>query len=258
MESQIEEMTNRWFDETLSHMPKLSGSSWEVNTLIAGCFLCGRKYCKGIFSLLKNDHKLPAAALLRILCELDVKLLWCLQAPDKTDAVGSDSCYQRFRRWDYLSLRENRTMFEEFRDLSSGSERLAADKKLQDLGKDIDSLKKEGLEPIPKVWCICKELSTIVSPDFAKVYPMIYRRFSWAVHLDLAVIKDLVDDSGARVQFRDDADRYCKEGVLLSYCTAMGCDINLMVRKHYGWDCDEMLHEFRSFVQQWAESKRAN
>jgi len=255
---QIEGMTNRWFDETLSHLPKLSGTSWEVNSLIAGSFRCGRKYCKGIFSLLKDDHKLPAAALLRILGELDMKLFWCLRAPDKTDALGGDGCYQRFRRWEWSSLREHRAMFEEFRDLSSGSVRLATDEKLQDLGEDIDSLKKEGLEPIPNMSCICRELSTSVSPDFVKFYPMIYRRFSWAVHVDLAVIKDFFDDSGGQVQFRDDAEHYCKGDVLLHYCTAMGCDINLMVRKHYGWDCDEMLHEFRDFLQQWAGSKRAN
>lgn len=238
-------------------MPKLSGPSWEVNALIAGCFLCGRKYCKGIFSLLKNNHKLPAAALLRILCELDVKLLWCLQAPDRTDVAGRDSCYQRFRKWDHGSLCKNRTMFEEFRNLSSGSERLAAEKKLQDLNEDIDSLKEEGLECIPSVWSICKKLSESVSPDFAKVYPMIYRRFSWAVHIDLAVVKDLVDDSGGQVRFRDDADRYCEEGLLVRYCTAMGCDINLMVRKHHGWDYDGMLHEFQDFARNHIEGDEA-
>jgi hypothetical protein len=243
MESQ-ELMVNKWFDKTFSYVKGWKQPRRQSDALIVGALLCGQKYSDGIFALLRSQHRMPAAAILRLLFELDVKLRWCLQAPDKTDAPDKDSCYQRFRRWNYLSLTKNRKMFDKLSGMSSGDEKRDAQKKIQELDTNIASLDTEGLKQLPDVAGICTELSKSVHPDFAKVYARIYQRFSWAVHVDFAIIQDMVHVCSGQVQCFDDPPNYCAEKEIAYDCAAMGCDMNTIVRQHYGWDCNEMLREF--------------
>ncbi len=240
MDSRIEEMTNRWFSETLSLIREKSKPPSTLDTVIAGCLLCGQKYCNGLLALLKNGHKLPAAAILRILFELGVKLRWCLQTKNK------DECWQRFRRWNYASVDKNCKMFEKMGSLGAADEELARQKKVQELQLKTAELEREGLKRMPDVAGICRDLENKVHPDFATVYPRIYERFSWAVHSDFAVIKDMVHVSGRQIQSFDDPPCYCDEKEIEFGRAAIGCDMNLAVRDHYGWDSSRVLQEFKT------------
>lgn len=246
---QVDVMTNKWFDETFSQMQSRDEPARQLDPLVIGALHCGRKYCNGILVLLMNDHKMPAAALVRILFELYVKLLWCLQAPDKTDASAKDNCYQRLRRWDYTRATEHRKMLRELSPATQSSgDTEGADEAIRKLDKYIERLKAEQLSKMPSVAELCRDLG-------AELYPKVYRYFSRAVHLDMGLIRDMVHVSGGELQCFSDPPNYYEKSKLLLCCISMGCDVNLVVRRHYGWSCDKMRQEHKALVKQLSKTQ---
>jgi len=77
----VEETINKWFVET----NRLMQSNVNVDNFgpIDGLCVCvlqsANDYCNASLLLLNKKHERPAKALLRVLCELSVKLIWCLR-----------------------------------------------------------------------------------------------------------------------------------------------------------------------------------
>ncbi len=82
----IEELVNKWFDETFEKFQQEVCPSTE-NDLLAGVLFVSKKYVRAVLSLLAQKHALPSKALLRVLCELFVKLFWCLNVKGVTEEL---------------------------------------------------------------------------------------------------------------------------------------------------------------------------
>jgi hypothetical protein len=255
METQVRATMNRWFDDTFA-LAKDKAKPWrQRDALLVGVFQCGREYCDGILVLLMNDHKIPAAALLRVLHELCVKLLWCLHAPDKGDRPGTDNCYERFRGWDYQRLIAHKKMLKRLSSTCCGSRKLSIDRTLEQLDDDIKRYESEHVRCMPDVARICEELSGMLPGTWMNAYPEIYQFLSRAVHIDMGLVRQMVQVSGKEVLCFPDTLQYDKPE-LLHCCVSMGCDINLMLRRHYGCDPGQMQQEHDLLVQRIVEIKK--
>jgi hypothetical protein len=78
MVMKIEQVVNEWFEATaykINTNPKPAKPEYD---LAANVLPLAHNYCNAVFILLDNCKKLPAMAILRVLGELVVRLIWCL------------------------------------------------------------------------------------------------------------------------------------------------------------------------------------
>ncbi len=249
---EIDKTINKWFEETLTQIKTNVRQVLKLDQLLIGVLHCARKYCNGIMLLLDNDHKMPAAALIRILCDLYVKMLWCFMASDKVDnPVDDDVISQRFRRWDYKGVIEHEKMLGKVSEVASGDYKQEVDKALKELEKSKAEYKNQGIRCMPDTAGIFRELRK----DWAaEVYPRIYQYFSRAVHLDMKLIREMVQYRGGKILCFSDPPSY-KTGELLLYCISIGCDVNGLLRKHYGFDSEQMQTEYESLSNELQSRK---
>lgn len=248
----LDKTVNGWFEETFTQMKESGKLIRPLDLLLVGVLHCARKYCNAIIVLLHNHHKMPAAALLRILCELYVNLLWYFRVPDKGGTTADDDCiYRRLRRWDYKRVVEHERMLRNVRTVASGDHTQEVDKALKEIQKQKAEYKNQGLRCMPDTAGIFRELPK----DWAgQVYPKIYQYFGRAVHLDLVLIREMVQHSPGQIQCFSDPPSY-GPNELLSYCINMGCDVNRLIRRHYGFDSEQIQIEYESLSNELQSRK---
>lgn len=238
---EIEETINKWFDDTAAQMEKYFKTESQIDMLCAGALKVGENYCNAVLLLLKDSHKMPAKALLRILCELTAKLTWCLWVP-KEKEEADDIIYDKFQRWQKATLVENKKMLESLRKA------MPDDQKLQ-LGNNIKNLEEQAgeieFDPMPNV----TELFQKLPKDWdIVIYPMCYKQFNNAVHLDLQSIGELIEKKGNKIRLLDDFKDNVEE--LTKYCLDWAFHINYYIRKHYDWSFEQMEKEYSALLKQ--------
>ena len=240
---------NKWFDETLSQIKPIR----MLDLSLIGILNCARKYCNGILVLLGNHHKMPAAALLRILCELYVKVLWCFQESDKADEPDKDSIiFQRFQRWDYSRVVEQKKLLKNISSVSFGDYKQTIANILKGCEESIEKYKTQKLHCMPNAAQIFKDIPQAWGME---AYSKVYQRFSGAVHLDMGLMRETVQHAGEQIQCFSDPPSY-KTNELLLYCISIACDINSLLRRHYGWDSDEIQYEYDTIARELDKKKK--
>lgn len=134
-------------------------------------------YCNAILILLNKNYVFPAKALMRCLCELTVKLMWCLQCPDDTDEEQDrKTVNEKIRRWEKSTCAQNIKVLEELKSVQPQNNEI--DAQLKKLREEKGNL---GVKEMPKYAQLLKYLPH----DFwSKVSPALYKNFNNAVHLD--------------------------------------------------------------------------
>ena len=95
MDKLIEATTDRWFHETVARINRDVKPDTPENNLLFGILPVASNYCKAVFLLAGADHRLPAMALLRVLGELTLRVMWCLYE----DNSKKEDPSERIMRW---------------------------------------------------------------------------------------------------------------------------------------------------------------
>ncbi len=125
-------------------------------------------YCNAIFLLLNKNYVFPAKALIRCLCELTVKLMWCLQCPDDTDD-------ERIRRWEKSTLAQNIKVLEEWKRVDPQNNKI--DGQIKELENKKDNMNIDEMLPYA-------QLLEKLPNEFKDISLKLYKDFNKAVHLD--------------------------------------------------------------------------
>jgi len=236
---EIEKTVNKWFDETDAQMHQKIKDFTSIDGLCTCVLRAAKDYCNTIFLLLRKERKLPAKALLRVLCELMVKLSWCLTVPYKQNEDEEETVKEKIRRWEKYTLCNNIRILEKFREVTSGDDK----KKIQD---SIDKLKTEqlfsdkGTKEMPKFLDLIKQL-----PDLFKneVYPLLYLQFNNAIHLDVTSLVDLYLNQDKM------RDRHMSRAAnLTECCIAHAFHINSLIRLNYKCETEEIKIEYHKIM----------
>ena len=232
---EIDKAINKWFDETDSQMHQKINDFTSVDGLCASVLRAAKDYCNVIFLLLREERKLPAKALLRVLCELMVKLSWCLTVPDKQNENEEEIVKDKIRRWEKYTLCNNVQILEKFNQIASGDDK----RKIQD---SIDKLKNEPLfsnktiKEMPKFVGLIKQL-----PDLFKseVYTLLYLQFNNAIHLDVTSLIDFyLNQNNIREQHVS----------RIANCIAHAFHINSLIRLNYKCETQEIKTEYHKIM----------
>jgi len=227
----MDETINKWFDETFEKFQKEVRPSTENDLFLAGVLFASRKYVRAVLSLLAQKHALPAKASLRILCELYVKIFWCLNVKGDTEEIKF-AVHENFQSWDYSRLIEDKKLLMDMEKYATGDFKRDVQLSLEKAVRDLKDYKTRGIKRMESVASLCAELSR--DPDkeaMKKIYPEIYRNYSRAVHIDRNTFSRLVRGEGDRIMCYDDLDDDIN--ALYANCLCMACDINMLIRKYY-------------------------
>ena len=107
---EIDEILDKWFDETFAMYQEKVHPPREVDLLMMGVLRYSRHCSITIFLLLRQEVKLSVMALLRVYLELYAKLCWCLKNDPNNQKDHKDEVYDKFKRWDYKRLVERRSV----------------------------------------------------------------------------------------------------------------------------------------------------
>ena len=222
---QLDGTVDSWFEESLRIMkggPQIRRS----DILLAAVLICSRKHTAGVMLLLANNHKLPAQALLRVLCELYAKVGWCCGVSEGLS--DANEVYRRFLRLDFTRVIEHAKILHTLckRDPSDSQSSEAFEK------AEADKIKYQsrGLKTAPNMAEILRELGRTDSRWIEYIKPEIYQDFSGAIHSDMRILRQLVEEDG-RVCFKEDVDYSIDR--LKVYCVGVAFDINSVIRDHH-------------------------
>lgn len=236
---EIDKTINKWFEQTFEKFQKEVHPSTENDPLIVGVLFAARKYTRAVLSLLSQKHALPAKALLRVLCELFVKVFWCLNVRGDAKDV-KQSIHGNFQRWDYSRLIKDKKLLVNLEKSATGDFKSKVRCSLIKADSDVAEYKKRGVKRMPDTASLFVVLSRDESA-MSLIYPKIYQNYSRAVHLDRNTFSRLVRYEGDRIACYDDWDDDIND--LYANCLCMACDINMLIRKYYGWPADELRQE---------------
>jgi len=233
---EIEKTIIKWFEDTFHRMEKEFKPVTRVDEFCMAVIMMSKNYCGAALLLINNGHKMPAKALLRVLCELTVKFAWCLRVPDEIDKDENDIVYQNIRRWAKATFLQKVKNLESFREAARGT----FEKELEDMIKTAkEDAQRIRLKAMPNVPQICESLPEGFK---SRAYPELYLQFNNAVHLDVKSIGDLIEREGGTTLCSPD----CKDSAenLEKYCMRFAYMLNALVRMHYNWATHQMTEEY--------------
>ena len=232
MNGLIERTTYRWFEEVAARMHKDARPTTPEDRLLFCVFPLAYNYCSAIFRLIEADHKLPAMALLRVLAELTLRVMWCLY---ENNPEGERPTV-RIMRWLKTACGEEIKRLQ--RMLPS-----AGEEGRERIERQIALLETEKKKTSCQTRALYNELDKL--PDLVKhkLYPLLYGSFNRAIHPDPVLFADLTKPQGDELVFLRDPDK--PSAHVLRIC-AMTNAYHLLsiVYFHYGWDSEPMKAEY--------------
>jgi hypothetical protein len=225
----------KWYEQTHTTMTIVKPAG-QLDVELMGILLAARKQTLGALTTLANKHILSAHALLRILTETHIVLIWVLNVPANDKKIKSDEVYKRLRRWDYTRLNKDKALLE---NLPRTPEIESA---LGKVNKDIEKLQKGDIKELPNN----RQLYESLGKEWREVYARFYMKYSRAVHLNRNVTQKLSwvlkeSEKPKAILYKDDIE---PDGDELLNVASISCDINKAIRSFYGWQSDAMQDEY--------------
>ena len=233
----------KWYDQTHITMTVARKSPSPLNSEIMGILLAAKKQTEGALTTLANKNILSTHALLRILVETFIVLVWALDERESEENTKSDEVYKKLKRWDLTRVSKDKALLE---NLPRNTE---IERAIEKDETDINRYKEDGIEKLPSYEQLFRDLGG-KEPDKVKecteAYAKFYRRYSQAVHLNRNVTQKLAwtqYESGEpkAILYKDDIEA---DGDELLIVASISCDINKAIRGFYDWHSDAMQNEY--------------
>lgn len=245
MSDQIDGVIDRWFEETASKINTEIKTDTAVDNLCSSIIPLAHNYCNAVLLLLNNDRRLPAMALLRVLAELALRVIWCLYK-DNPNKEAEDV---RIERWLKRSYIKRKSLLKQMIITTTIPE---GDK--EEFGKEIERLEnmigKIEKEPAGGLLSSTKELPPSYKAD---VYPLLYSTFNRAIHPDILLFSDLIRQDENRRVFLGDLN-YVNIQSLKIYCMTAAFNIISVFRVYYNWDYKGMKSEYLDIKKRFKAS----
>jgi len=237
---EIDKTIEKWFEETAVQIETYVKTDTIIDMVAVSVLKAAENYCNGILLLLNKNHKMPAKALLRVLCELTVKFLWCMLIPEEYEKNPNDVIEEKIRRWGKYSLLETSKTLKAFRNAGTENFKSELEGKIKKLEESTKSFKVDAMPPLSQIW------EQLPEPWKSEIKPMFYLRFNNAVHLDIKSLGDLIVREKNKLFCLDDSKEDIQD--LIDSCLAFAFDINYLVRTHYDWNIEGMKKERKTLL----------
>lgn len=225
-----------WYNQTHITMTIARKPPSPLNSEIMGIILAAKKQTDGALTTLANKHILSTHALLRIIVETHIFLIWALNAPANKENTKSDEVYKRFRRWDCARLTKDMKLLD---NLPRTPE---IETNIENIKKEIEKFQKDGVKELPTI----KQLYEDLGSEWKEVYAKFYMKYCRAIHLNRNVTQQLSwvkyeNGEPKAVLYKDDIE---PDGDELLIIASISCDINKAIRGFYDWHSEAMQNEY--------------
>lgn len=233
MDRTIEGTTDKWFQETVSKLNDNVHPGTAENDLLFGVVPVAYSYCKAVFLLARDNHKLPAMAVRRVLAELTLRIMWCLYEDNpKRETPGT-----RIMRWRRTTCDEELKYLKQVLPLVDSEE---AVRMRQEIARVQSDIAKNPHRPVGPLYNSLDELPPQIKND---LYPLEYSRFNRAIHPNLKLFEDLVKQTGSERIFLRDPEKP-SAGMLRVAAMTDAFHLLSIVHFNYRWDCEQMKAEY--------------
>lgn len=237
----------KWYDQTHTTMTIARKTPSYINSEFMGILLAARKQTLGALTTLANKHILSTHALLRILVESFIVLIWAIEGPAEEKKTKSADVYERLKSWDLFRLRKDKALLE---DLPQTPEIKSNINKAK---SDIERLEKDNIKTMPPY----KQLyDDVLGKESGEMYAKSYRTYSRAVHLNRNVTQKL-----AWIQYENEKPKailyendIAPDGNELLIIASISCDINKSIRGFYDWHFDAIQNEYEQIKSELAKT----
>ena len=142
----IDEILDKWFDKTFAMYQEKVHPPRRVDLLMMGVLQYSRHCSITTFLLLSQEVKLSSMVLLRVYLELYVKLCWCLKNDLNSQKDHKDEVYDKFKRWDYKRLVEQRNLLNKLLEMTKDDSRSGICEAKKKADGEIEKYKKQRLK----------------------------------------------------------------------------------------------------------------
>lgn len=242
LDYRIDEVTNRWFEETASSMSKYVSTDSVVDRLLCGVVPLAHNYCNAVFLLANQDYRLPAMALLRVLAELSLRVIWCMF----TDNPHKQSPEERIMRWLKTTNDDEIRHLKKVLPAVTPPNQRKIRQAISCLEAEQQKNRHSGTGPF------YNSLDELPKPYKVQIHPLLYGRFNQAIHPNLTLLHDLVRQTGPHRLVLNEL-QVASRDTLKIYGMTAAFNILAIVRLHYGWDHKKMKAEYLDIKRQRKE-----
>jgi hypothetical protein len=203
---EISKIINLWFEDV-----KQQVSEKSVNNKTLSFSLCSvslpvmQIYCSASGFLLDNDYNLPATALFRIMSDIFIKFLWCLNTDNE------DETRKRMYRWEKTSAKEKLRLLDNLLKSSRVLEPSDVNKlnefKIK-VEQDDENNPHKAMPAVTGKGGIFEQTSNVFGAD---VSALLYRQYCSAVHIDTSIFRGLMNNKQGNLIIRGDIDEDVNE-----------------------------------------------
>ena len=240
----IEAVTDKWFEEAVTRMNRDVKPDTLENNLLFSIVPVAYNYCKGVFLLTDADHKLPAMALLRVLAELTLRVMWCLYE----DNPKRETSAVRIKRWWKTTCEEEVKHLKKILPSAGPAEAKRIEQAVARFQDEIDQNPHRAVGPF------YNSLGELPPEIKDHLYPLLYSPFNQAIHPDLRLFVDLVRQEGNERTFLPDLEKP-SSGAIKIYAMTSVYDLLSIVHFHHGWDQEQMKAEYLEIKNRFAAQK---
>jgi len=245
----IEKYSNtadKWFDDTISNTADTIPFLYECTGAI---LVVAKKYTKAFFTLIENNHILPAKAMLRILGELFIKLAYCMDIEDENS--NDAERINRLKRWAYHTedhrLKGLKTCLKATEDKSELEDIQQRIMEKEDYLKQFSQSIAENKFPSTRDLFTGQRIKGLNNTSGHYLYLNNYFLYNNAIHLDMCSIGNLVKKQGGTTLIKPDASdnkvSLAQNGLYQFMC------IVLFIRKYYNQDMGKVIAEYDDIMK---------
>jgi hypothetical protein len=229
----IEATTEKCFQEVVGRMNREVKPDTPENNLLFSVLPVAHNYCKAIFLLADADHKLPAMALLRVLAELTVRVMWCLYEDNPKKETGAT----RVMRWWKTPCEEELKGLKKILPSAGPEDAKRIEEAITRFQSEIANNPHRSAGPF---YNSLKELPSQFKDD---LYRLLYSPFNSAIHPNPWLFTDLVRQQGNERVFLRDPEKP-SAGAIKICATTNAYRLLSIVHFHYGWDAKPMKDDY--------------
>lgn len=230
------ELISKWFDTTAHLIEENVSPESRADMVCVTAMTIGANYSNSIIDLLKLGYHMPAKALLRVLCELDAKLAWCLIAPKNKKQKQLRVVEKKIDQWEKNSLHKRIYIMQEFLSSVSNEVKKELKESIQDSKERMSALPGQRMPKTIEIFNhLPRNWRTVI-------YPRGFLQFNDAVHIDLATLAERIHKNGSEISVDFDSSESVSE--LSGYCLSFMYQIILLVRHHFGLETQDMEKDF--------------
>jgi len=232
------EVIDKWGQDTVRLFQTDAKPDTLVNRSLITALSVSSAYSTAIMTLLANELRLPAKALLRVIFELSAKLLWCLKVSDCDQARDEQCVEEKMARWAKDSLQNEKKLRTDLLMHVQPEIQATIRKQIDGLDLAINSL--NTADGMPKFKKVLEQLG----PSWDELFRVrLYADFNNTVHLDIVSLCSLVQDNGTKLTIGFDSAEPISH--LAQCCAVIMHNIFWAIRTKYEWETQTMDEDFR-------------